>query len=379
MTPSFPIGDERPWGKREVDIRQFGGGASLSPARNAKAFQDAFEFLLKEPQQSKASGRGGKLKVPGGMGSFRIDRPIGFDVTVDFSCLVLLEGAGRRAAVIEQVDSSVPCFQLRTSAGNIRDFTAFNIQFRGGSVGVDLRRECYNLFLHCQFAGSKVAAIRAENDANVCGLFSHCWVVNTPGLSVQGIAGSVELHKTLFGESAGGFDLDGTELRLDGCQVHKCSTNQTPLLGEGKALFRVRSDSALVIHGGRYNPHDDVETFIVTDKARHVLIEGGDYLLGPGCTTFLANRYAHVGAKPYGPVVLRPLRVSSRHPTQPLHFYRQLATGSGHLTHSVENATIDCGATEYLESAGAPQLHADYLDASKNNTATLRPRIDRAA
>jgi hypothetical protein len=204
--------------------------------------------------------------------------------------------------------------------------------------------------------------------------FSDCWWVNVPGLCAQGLTGTLHFQGCLFGEQCGGFALDNAQLRLVDCDMHDCTTNQAPALGEGLAVIRLNSGSSLVIEGGDYRTHDEVSTFIYVDKSRDIRIRGGVFRLNQ-CTSLVANHFAHTGAKPYPPLVLQPSLVHSEHPTDALYLYRQLESGGGKLTHCHEDALIDCGATEYETTP--PTVSAEYSDPSKRNTLVARARLDQ--
>jgi hypothetical protein len=351
-----------------IDISQPPYSASPGNVDNAPAFQAAFASL-------ELAG-GGKLIVPGEADQWRIASTIGFSKNVDTSLRIALEGAGgRRSAQITQT-AAVPCFQLKTSSGNIRDFTARGITFRGGTVGVDLGKDAYNLFDDCVLTLATSAGVRCSNGSGVVATkFSNCWWVNVPGSCAQGLIGTLHFSGCLFGEQCGGFVMENTQLRLVHCEMHDCSSSLPEVLGEGAAVIRLTSGASLIIEGGDYRTADTVMTFIYVDKSRDVRIRGGAFRVNQ-CTSFIANRYAHLGAKPYAPLVLQPSLVHSEHTAQPLFLYRQLETGGGKLIHAHEDALIECGATEYV--ALAPTVSPEFSDPGKRNVLVARSRVDQA-
>lgn len=343
-----------------VDVcSEYGLSVSETPANNTSILNAALE-------DARAAG-GGCLLVPASPLAYPFSGTLGFDRASDSPLKVSLVGqGGRRSVTLQQVDD-VPNFQLKTTSGNIRDFYCEGIHFKGGSVGVDLKDDAYNVFFNCSNSHQTDAGVRVSNGGSVPTQFISHWMTNVFGLCVEAVSGASWFSSSMFGEAVGGFNLNSHSLRLSNCVIFGATNLTPPVQGEGEALFRLVGGASLVLQGGHVTVRDTTTSLLYFHRGRDVLIDAAVLELRQ-CANLIACQEANTGTKPYPMLAVRPSRISSKRASG-LSLYAQLLPGA----HRAHRGALFDTLTEYVGTA--PSYGADFA-ADASNTRLERARLD---
>lgn len=341
-------------------------------SQNRARIQTAIDAALGDQTNSNDPNRGATLQLP--PGQIEIDSPVGIDVASDFRAKITIQGHGRGATELRQVNDEQPAFLLKTSTGNVREFCLRDLTIAGGTVGIETNLDAYSLIDNVSFRLQTVAGVQLRSAGQLT-QWRNCWFLEQQGdtVAIEG-AGGAWMQGCLFGEAGGGFKVNTGWLRLSDPTIHNCQDfSGIDEEGEGNSLFRVTSEGRLHIVGGKISPNANVETLIFTRRPGHVCIEGS-IIESNQCVRLIGNARVTGGNYEYPPLVVRPSLVLSprdfSEESTGLLAYHQL---TGNTLHAHENAVIDT-VVEYVGSR-APDADAHYKDVDKNNTLELRARV----
>jgi hypothetical protein len=356
---------------QRVNLRDF--GADANKADNSAAIQLAINTLLVNTTDQNIQNRGGTIVVSD---LYRITETVGISVSNDFICKLKIESdhGSRRGAGFHMTDPTKPVFQLKTdNLGIIRDFDMEGIQLKGGSYGLDLEFDAYNTFNRITFEGNVQAGIRSHNGGEVTSHFTDCWWTNVIGDAAHGLTGGLWFSHCLFGEGCGGFRMVGTQLQLYHCKVWNSQTWDAGDFGEGSCVFKLENGSGLHMVGGKVSASTPTKSIVYTNFARDVIISGTHIVANTTVENLIADLHAHSGTKPFPIIYIGGGTVISTRRTEGLCIYEELGDiGDDSQVH--QNAVIDC-MVEYKTTP--PFGCAAFIDPARNNTMTLRERLDQ--
>lgn len=140
--------------------------------------------------------------------------------TVDMAIPITIEGEDY-GSYIQQMDDTKRVFDIN-GVNNVRDFRIKNLTIRGGTYGIRIRWGAYVYIEDVNIRGSKTACMRFEVTFGFC---SNVWMFHTSSRLVESSGnGHIRWDACTFGEDAGGFYLEDTEMSFNNCKFLQLKT-----------------------------------------------------------------------------------------------------------------------------------------------------------
>lgn len=140
--------------------------------------------------------------------------------TVDMAIPITLEGEDY-GSYIQMTDDTKRVIDIN-GVNNVRDFRIKNLTIRGGTYGIRVRWGAYVYIEDVNIRGCKTACMRFENTFGFC---SNVWMFHTSSRLVEATGnGHIRWDQSTFGEDAGGFYLEDTEMSFNNCKFLQLKT-----------------------------------------------------------------------------------------------------------------------------------------------------------
>lgn len=149
--------------------------------------------------------------------------------TVDWAIPITIEGEDY-GSYIQMEDQTKPLLNIN-GVNNVRDFRIKNLTLRGGTYGIRIRWGAYVFIENVSIRGCKTACMRFENTFGFC---QDVWMFHTSSRLVEATGnGHIRWDVCTFGEDAGGFYLEDTEMSFNNCKFLQLKTYDTALTDVG--------------------------------------------------------------------------------------------------------------------------------------------------
>lgn len=151
------------------------------------------------------------------------------EYTVDMAIPITLEGEDY-GSYIQTTNDTKPLLNIN-GVNNVRDFRIKNLTLRGGTYGLRIRWGAYVFIENVSIRGCKTACMRFENTFGFC---QDVWMFHTSSRLVEATGnGHIRWDVCTFGEDAGGFYLEDTEMSFNNCKFLELKTYDTLLTETG--------------------------------------------------------------------------------------------------------------------------------------------------
>lgn len=149
--------------------------------------------------------------------------------TVDMAIPITIEGEDY-GSYIQQMDDTKRVFDIN-GVNNVRDFRIKNLTIRGGTYGIRIRWGAYVYIEDVNIRGCKTSCMRFENTFGFC---NNVWMFHTSSRLVEATGnGHIRWGHCTFGEDAGGFYLEDTEMSFNNCKFLQLKTFDVALTETG--------------------------------------------------------------------------------------------------------------------------------------------------
>lgn len=149
--------------------------------------------------------------------------------TVDMAIPITIHGEDY-GSYIQMMDNTKPLLNIN-GVNNVRDFRIKNLTLRGGTYGLRIRWGAYVYIEHVSIRGCETACVRFENTFGFC---EDVWMFHTSSRLVESTGnGHIRWAESTFGEDAGGFYLEDTEMSFNNCKFLQLKTYDTALTDTG--------------------------------------------------------------------------------------------------------------------------------------------------